>query len=239
MTHMAHHGKTILSLGCRASLGHVPDMSDTLVERLRQAIAASGQTPRSISLRAGLSESAVKHILRGNSRSPRLETINKLANSLNIPANELTGSSGAGATSLIATLKGAENAAAIPVYGVHSLGADGRFHLNRTALTRVLAPRPVLGWPGAFALYAPDDAMAPRWKAGDLVLAQPDKPPRDGDHVLAQLAPVRGQPVYAFRQLLRRERGQVLLGAYHAGVPQLTVPLLELIRVVDWPELLN
>lgn len=215
-------------------------MSDALIDRLRRAIRASGSTPRAISLRAGLSESAVKHILNGDSRSPRLATVRKLAASLNIPVHDLAGEGEQeGVPAMLPGARREPGAASLPIFGALPVASFGRFHLNRQALVSILAPRLLLGWPGAFAIYAPDDAMAPRWKAGEIVLAQPDRPPRDGDHVLAQLEPLRGQPVYAFRQLLRRERDAVHLAAYHADVPPMKTPLQELIRVVDWPELVN
>lgn len=52
-------------------------------------IEARGWTPRSLSLRAGLSAEAVRHILAGRSQHPRHDTVEKLAAALDVDVSDL------------------------------------------------------------------------------------------------------------------------------------------------------
>lgn len=65
---------------------------DALRANLRRLLAETGQSGRSVSLAAGLSESAVKHILRNPNQSPRYENVEALARVFGLTAAELTSS---------------------------------------------------------------------------------------------------------------------------------------------------
>lgn len=75
-------------------MGHNSPMREptTLIgKRLLSIIQDRGLSVRSVSLGAGLSESAAKHVIYGNSQSPRLDTINKIAAFLKVPSVDITG----------------------------------------------------------------------------------------------------------------------------------------------------
>lgn len=59
--------------------------------RLLQIIKEQGTSMRKVSLDAGLSESAAKHIIYGSSQSPRMDTIEKIAFALGVSVQEITG----------------------------------------------------------------------------------------------------------------------------------------------------
>jgi len=59
--------------------------------RLLKILNERGISMRAVSLGAGLSESAAKHVIYGSSQSPRLKTINQIAAYLDIPTSEITG----------------------------------------------------------------------------------------------------------------------------------------------------
>lgn len=58
-------------------------------ERLRAAIHRSGKSAREVSLEAGLSDTAVRDILNGKSRSPRVGTMREVARVLGITLQDL------------------------------------------------------------------------------------------------------------------------------------------------------
>ncbi|MFT8551024.1 MAG: S24 family peptidase [Acetobacter okinawensis] len=59
--------------------------------RLLHIIKERGTSMRKVSLDAGLSESAAKHIIYGSSQSPRMDTIEKIASALGVSVQEITG----------------------------------------------------------------------------------------------------------------------------------------------------
>lgn len=73
-------------------------MSQEIIERLRTMIERSGESRRGLSLRAGLSDSAVRMIEKHPDSSPTVETVAKLAKALNVAPEWLA--YGVGETSL-------------------------------------------------------------------------------------------------------------------------------------------
>ncbi|MCP1202286.1 helix-turn-helix domain-containing protein [Acetobacter oryzoeni] len=59
--------------------------AETLAQAIEEAIQSRDLSARVASLKAGLSESAIKHILRGTSGSPKVDTLARIAHSNNIP----------------------------------------------------------------------------------------------------------------------------------------------------------
>lgn len=65
--------------------------NDPLRENLRRLLEERGRSARSVSLKAGLSASAIKHILSGASASPGIDTLQRIATELGVPVDALTG----------------------------------------------------------------------------------------------------------------------------------------------------
>jgi len=69
-------------------------MADTpLQTELRRRMVAQGSNQKSLARKAGLNETAVRDILKGRSRSPRIDTLEALARALSCTVHELTGHS--------------------------------------------------------------------------------------------------------------------------------------------------
>ena len=64
-------------------------MTKTLADRVQGFLDQLGWTPRGLSLRAGLSSEAVRHILAGRSQHPRHDTVEKIARALGVEPSEL------------------------------------------------------------------------------------------------------------------------------------------------------
>lgn len=58
---------------------------ETIADAIAATLKAKGLSMRGVSLSAGLSESAIKHITRGTSDSPRLETLAKICAAMSAP----------------------------------------------------------------------------------------------------------------------------------------------------------
>jgi DNA-binding Xre family transcriptional regulator len=88
---------------CRIALASVESMPSArpsspkaeggtpIVPNLRRLMAARGITARPLAKKAGLNETAVYDIMSGKVRSPRHDTLAKLAKALSVSVSEITG----------------------------------------------------------------------------------------------------------------------------------------------------
>lgn len=77
-----------MSRASKCQVGHnclMNDRVETIAEAVAATLKAKGLSMRGVSLNAGLSESAIKHITRGTSDSPRIETLAKICAAMNAP----------------------------------------------------------------------------------------------------------------------------------------------------------
>lgn len=58
------------------------DATETMIRNLRRMMAAAGLNPHTLADRAGINPTGVYDILNGKARSPKLETVAKLAHAL-------------------------------------------------------------------------------------------------------------------------------------------------------------
>ena len=90
---MTYVARSFLSRARFPAPGHICGMSDDqLRANLRRLLLEKNRSARSVGLAVGLSESAIKHILRGTSVSPRYENVVAIARELGVSVRELTGS---------------------------------------------------------------------------------------------------------------------------------------------------
>lgn len=73
----------------QAAPGHICRVSDILRRNLKTLLRQTGRSSREVALSAGLSESAIKHILRGASKSPKSDTVAAIASQFGISAQTL------------------------------------------------------------------------------------------------------------------------------------------------------
>jgi len=75
----------------------------------------------------------------------------------------------------------------LPVLGVGRGGDDGRFAFNGETVEYVARPPNLIGVRHAYAIYVVGDSMVPRYRPGEMVWVNPNKPPSRYDDVVVQL----------------------------------------------------
>src|SRR4051794_21896171 len=68
-----------------------PEELESVVGYIEGQMAADGQSMRAFALSAGLKPDAVRDIVRGKSKSPKRETLEKLAQRMGVTVDELLG----------------------------------------------------------------------------------------------------------------------------------------------------
>ncbi len=152
----------------------------------RRRISAAGYSPRSLSIAAGLSPTAIGDILRGRSRQPRHQTLYRIASVLGCTPEALLdptfvsemgmpAGTWASTTALPGNLS-SEDEKRIPVYRIAFLKTDA----IRSDVSESDWIQGEIGLPASLVdslhladsavLEAPDDAMAPTIQRGDLLL---------------------------------------------------------------------
>ncbi|GHE50869.1 repressor [Camelimonas fluminis] len=75
----------------------------------------------------------------------------------------------------------------LPVLGVGRGGDDGRFAFNGETVEYVARPPNLVGVKHAYAIYVVGESMVPRYRPGELVWVNPNKPADRYDDVVVQL----------------------------------------------------
>jgi transcriptional regulator with XRE-family HTH domain len=137
---------------------------------LAAALEASGRDGKSVSLAAGLSESACRDILNGKAQNPRFSTLEAIAAELRIPVSRLLGGDpGPAARGVSAAQAGDGSPFGAPILSTTpDQGGDDLPHQGRAGLC---------GADLCFALYVPDQANAPRCQAGEVLICHRTAPP--------------------------------------------------------------
>lgn len=139
-----------------------------------------------------IDKSGVSRLLSGD-RVLKLREAQRIAQYLGVPAPS-------GFAESEAAFAPAPKASMIPVYRTAKAGGAGpaTFRIFRQERPVELKPRPLHCAAAApiFGVYAQDEAMAPRFKPGELIFADPSRPVAPGDDVLfiAKGAPENGEP---------------------------------------------
>lgn len=173
-----------------------------LAERIIRRLKATGQTARSTSLAIG-SDSFVRNILNGKSKSPRAENLAQLALALNTTTSWLLTGEGPevvddNSRERTNPSQPAPNASfppryerfpdsTVPLLGQTVGGPNGRFILNGQKVADVFCPPALAGVEGAYAVQVYGTSMEPKFEAGETVWLHPTSPVRSGDYVVVQL----------------------------------------------------
>jgi len=154
--------------------------------KLRAAIEATGQSLRKIAADAHISDGTVRAFLEGRTEKLNDSTAERLAQSL-----------GRGSwADLMGRAPAAENRPrrlnALPIYAATAApGAKALFQLNLAgppAEHRSQVPPALIMSHRAFAFRLPFFDFAPRFQAGELIAADPDRLPGAGDDALVETA---------------------------------------------------
>lgn len=100
----------------------------------------------------------------------------------------------------------------VPVMGVTAGGSDGEFQLNGDVVDYVRRLPGIARTKGVFALHVISESMVPRYEPGELVYANPNRPPAGGDFVVVELQPLEGErngPSF-IKRLVRRTGAKIV-----------------------------
>lgn len=162
----------------------------SLQNRLEQALEHRNIKPKTLSLKAGLNETAIRDILKGRSQNPRTDTVRKIAEALHIRPEWLLNGFGAMSEDAPQTGHFSENALTpkhgkIPVYSTPSFDALWGYRFDFSAPVDFAPALPLLdNVPKAYALYTADNKMAPRYFIGEILYIHPARPVQNGDDCL-------------------------------------------------------
>ncbi|MDT8333020.1 S24 family peptidase [Roseomonas gilardii] len=196
-------------------------------------------------------DSALKNILQGKSRAPRIDTLSKLARELDIPMPEveaalnqelLPESNASLAVEVVPPETRLPVGPEVPVYGRAEGGEDGFFEVNLAdaPLEYVERPAALASVKRLFAILVHGSSMEPVWVAGDVVYITPDRPVRLGDYVMVTLERGPGQqPAALLKRYVSQDDDRLIL-EQHNPYKQMSVPrrqVREFWRALHWREL--
>jgi SOS-response transcriptional repressor LexA len=81
----------------------------------------------------------------------------------------------------------------LPVLGPLVADRSGFYRLEEGVAEQRLSPPQLLGVPGAYALFVPDDQLAPRYRAGEVIYIHPSRPPTAGSFVVVRFRTPKGR----------------------------------------------
>ena len=132
----------------------------------------------------------------------------------------------------------------VPVHGIPRRFADGGFEKNPIPVAFARRPPALDGMRHAYALYMPDDSMAPWRRAGKLIYVQPGRSPGIGDHALIETAPLadpNAESIWYIGRMEGRRDGTLILSRY-ADDSVIHLPINRILdsqRIIEWDELFS
>jgi phage repressor protein C with HTH and peptisase S24 domain len=198
--------------------------------RIIEKLGESGETPRSLSLRATGQPDAVTSIRRGH--MPNSERLRAIADAMGTEVSWLlTGKSEQTPGIIDGRLLFRDNNAPrdLPIYGT-ALGADleidGNGNAHDVEVTNIQAneivgffrrPPGLMAQSKAYALYVVGSSMEPRFDPGQPVFVDAARPPSIGDDVIVQLVDLDEERVTTalIKRLVRRTSAFVELEQYN------------------------
>jgi phage repressor protein C with HTH and peptisase S24 domain len=180
-------------LHAEAEADRIPHMTETIHDRIQERLKALNISARAASLKADLSEDAIRKLVGNRDQLPTGKTLSGLARALETTEHWLmTGED-------VPTVKTDVSPAPVnlppraqmpndvPVMGT-AAGSHlkGAFQLTTDAIDYVRRPPALATARDIYALYVEGTSMEPQYNPGDLVYIHPHKPPRVGDAVIIQ-----------------------------------------------------
>ncbi|MFT4129939.1 helix-turn-helix domain-containing protein [Labrys sp. (in: a-proteobacteria)] len=172
----------------------------TIADRIKERLTDLGLDPTPTSKAAGLSDSAIRNILEGKSKSPRGQTVRAIARALDTTSEWLEEERGpkeapraeAQDEIALAPIDRPERYSMpqdIPVYGTAAgayVDEFQGFSLEGDVIEYVRRPPALMGVKDVYAIYVVEDSMFPEHKSGELRFVHARKPARPGDSVIIQ-----------------------------------------------------
>lgn len=177
-------------------------MTDQLRDRIRQRLEETGKSAQQTSLEAGLSKDFLRTFFNRPNSSIRTANLAKIAEALHVSQDWLLGESddpngtpGKARNEAIPirtvdqpTGRTQEHERNLPVYGLAAGAIVGQLAMTNDPIEYVKSPDALEKVRGAYALIVTGSSMEPRYVAGDVIFVNPNRPPRQGDHVVIQEA---------------------------------------------------
>lgn len=207
----------------------------TLAWRVQKRLSATGKSAKGASREADQSESFVKNILSGQSKSPRTEGMQALARVLGTTVDWLTREEGPEELSQAVDgymvepnaefehgptlLPPKGNQHNVPEMGA-TMGGDGEddgaFEMNGQIIDYVRRPFGILNRKDVFSLRVVNDSMAPRYEDGDRIYCEKRKPILR-DYVVVELFPkIEGRPGKSFiKRLIAQDSSTVTVEQFN------------------------
>lgn len=184
-------------------------------EWIREQLHTTGKTQRALAQALKLDPSAVSRLLEGTRKLKAHEVPRIVAFFQGKDAPEQVGSGPHGQISDRIVAEGtdpgwqvsqsdrhrakpgprpkAKAATELPVFGPLTAERGGLYVLEERVAERRPSPPQLLGVSGAYALFVPDDQLAPRYLAGEVIYIHPHKPPIAGSFVVVRFRSPKGR----------------------------------------------
>lgn len=179
----------------------VTKMTDILRGKLKDALDSSGTTATALSRSLKRDLGYIGDFLRGKKGSLSAKDLVDIERHLRLAPGTLVDLTSADAERVAARVlpEIQPNSTALPLFTTRRLPVYGRIidHLrgaiimDNNPVDHAQCPAALEGVPNAFAVYVPDDSLAPRYFAGETVFIHPGKPVTDGCFALIQ---IKGTP---------------------------------------------
>ena len=212
-------------------------MTEILRQRIEERLKSLGLSASAVSRKATGSPDTIRSWFNHPDRSPRIDTLGRVAEELQTTPEWLQGRTDVPAVDVTPpkppelraadTLAPARNSmpADVPVMGTAAGSLlSGAFQLQGGVIDYVRRPPALSGARDIYALYIEGSSMEPRYFPGELVYVNPHKPPRIGDTVIVQELNGDNTPVAASIGVLhKRANGTIILRKYNPRDAEITI----------------
>jgi len=193
-------------------------MSKILVDRIEKRLSAMGMSARAASLAAGGSADLIRSLKNGSTRSPRAETLIRLAEVLGTTPDWLLGTDGAPEPEKRQTMdrpiSGRSFTRQLPIHGLAAGSFTGSLSMTTDPVEWVQCPSGLAQVKDAYGLIVTGSSMEPAFFPGDYVFINPNRPPRQGDHVVVQEAR-EGGTVTSIARFEKQTETHLILSKYN------------------------
>lgn len=197
-------------------------MTETVADRIEQAIAAAETNPRAVSVAAGMSPDAVRGILRNRDGSPTVETIRKIAMALDVSPEWLAYGLGPGPSDAPV---GSTLGVIGYIAGGGSIDTSSEQINHADPIFEVRVPFPVPEDALAFQIKGP--SMWPRYDDGDVIICS-----RFSEHPDGVIGFPAGVETADGSRYLKRVLNGSRPGLYH--LESYNAPLMTDVQVVSF-----
>jgi transcriptional regulator with XRE-family HTH domain len=178
-----------------------------MTSQLRQLRQARGLTMQTLADRVGTSKSQIDKLEKGERRLT-LEWMQRLAEGLDCVVTDIIGPPTPAPVQSWPDYSGERD---LPIRGRRSGGMGGISFAPVKSREYVTRPANLLGIEDAFAVYASDETMEPRFYAGEILFVHPNRPLSRGCFVVLEMTDGQG----LVRQFLRQDAETLTLHQFN------------------------